>query len=76
MERKITGITDAEVMNVAKQGYDVLKRQRPDLPDDIAMDIAMNEAKSYVGDVRTDFTSNEPWKLAQERAEWERRKGS
>jgi hypothetical protein len=76
MERKImTGISDAEVMGVAQRGYELIKSQRPDLPDDVAMDIAISEARSYVGDVRTDFTSNEPWKLAQERAEYDRRRG-
>lgn len=69
MERKITtGITANDIPSVAKQGYDLIKKQNPNIPDDVAMDIAMNEAKSYVGDIRTDYTENAPWKIAQEKA--------
>ena len=68
MERDIiTGITEDEVIGVAQQGYALLKKQRPDLPDDIAFDIAMNEARSYVGDKRTDFTANKPWDIQQQK---------
>jgi hypothetical protein len=62
LERDITtGISESEVNEVARQAYDLIKRSRPDLNDDTAMEIAIEEARSYVGNTKLDFTGNQMW---------------
>jgi hypothetical protein len=56
LKRQIrTGINSQQVPEVANNIYGLLKKQRPDLPDDVAKSIAMEEARSYVGDVKYDY---------------------
>lgn len=56
LKRQIrTGITAQQVPEVANNIYGLLKKQRPDLPEDIAQSIAMEEARSYVGDIKHDY---------------------
>lgn len=56
LKRQIrTGINSQQVPEVANNIYGLLKKQRPDLPDDVARSIAVEEARSYVGDVKYDY---------------------
>jgi len=56
LKRQIrTGITYQQVPETAEKIYGLLKKQRPDLPEDVAKSIAMEEARSYVGDIKYDY---------------------
>ena len=66
------GITVAEVNQVAQDMYNTLKKTRPDLPDDIAINIANNQAKSYILGSTNQLVSDKEWDLAQQRAEYDR----
>jgi len=68
----VQGINQAEVNQVATDMYNTLKKTRPDLPDDIAINIANNQAKSYVLGSTNQLVSDKQWDLAQQRAEYDR----
>jgi hypothetical protein len=66
------GITGAEVNQVAQDMYNTLKKTRPDLPDDIAINIANNQAKSYVLGSTNQLVGDKEWDLARQREEYAR----
>ena len=66
------GITGSEVNQVAQDMYNTLKKTRPDLQDDIAINIANNQAKSYVLGSTNQLVGDKEWDLARQREEYAR----
>ena len=75
MEKDITkGITEAEVPMVAENMVASLKQMHPELNDDIAKSIAINQARQYVKGNDTKETENWWWKQQQEEDAYNRRR--
>lgn len=66
------GIHSNEVNQVASDMYTTLKKTRPDLPDDIANNIAMSQAKSYVLGNSNQLVADKQWEQNQRDAEYNR----
>jgi len=62
------GITNNEVAATRDAMYQTLKKTKPELSDDMAMNIADAQARSYVLGSKSDYLSNKEWDAASSRS--------
>ena len=58
------GITNAEVESTRNAMFNTLKKNKPELSDDMAMNIADAQARSYVLGSKSDYLSDKNWDLS------------
>jgi len=58
------GITNAEVESTRSAMFNTLKKNKPELSDDMAMNIADAQARSYVLGSKSDYLSDKNWDLS------------
>jgi len=58
------GITNEEVESTRNAMFNTLKKNKPELSDDMAMNIADAQARSYVLGSKSDYLSNKNWDLS------------
>lgn len=61
------GITNNEVESTRNAMYNTLKKNKPELSDDMAMNIADAQARSYVLGSKSDYLANREWEAEQSR---------